>query len=64
MILLVCRIYAMRSCEPKILLRQHISNIERLYENNIVRQHCNIETILQSATKQYDGNVLAIFKVM
>jgi len=47
MTLLVRKIYAMRTCEPKTLLRQHISNIERLYENNVVQQHCNdIETIL------------------
>jgi len=47
MTLLVRRIYAMRTCKPKTLLRQHISNIEHLYENNIVRQYCNdIETIL------------------
>jgi len=31
----------MHTCKPETLLRQHISNIERLYENNIVRQHCN-----------------------
>jgi len=51
MTLLVRRIYAMRTGESETLMRQHISNIERLYENNVLRQHCNdIETILQSAT--------------
>jgi len=34
MILLIRRIYAMRTCKPETLLRQHISNIEHLYENN------------------------------
>jgi len=40
-------LYTMRTYKPETLLRQHISNIERLYKNNVVRQHCNdIETIL------------------
>jgi len=44
MILIVCRIYAMRTCKLETLLQQQISNIKRLYENNIVWQH--METIL------------------
>jgi len=47
MTLLVHKIYTMRTCKPEILLRQHINNIERLYENNIIQQHYNdIETIV------------------
>jgi len=64
MTLLVHKIYAMRICESETLLRQHVSNIERLYEKNIVRQHCNdIETIAWQSATQYDGNVLVIFNV-
>jgi len=48
MTLLVRRLYAMRMCETKTLLQQHINNIKYLYENNIVQQHCNIAW--QSAT--------------
>jgi len=60
MTLLVCRIYAMRTCESETLLRQYISNIERLYENNIVQQHCNdIETILLDNLQR--SNMMAMF---
>jgi len=47
MTLLVCRIYAMRTYEPKTLLRQHISNIERLYDKTIYK---TVYTIKQYST--------------
>jgi len=60
MTLLVRRIYAMRMYEPETLLQQYISNIERLYENNIVRQHCSdIETILLGNLQH--SNMMAMF---
>jgi len=60
MTLLVRRIYAMRTCEPETLLRQHISNIERLHKNNIVRQHCkDIETILLGDLQR--SNIVTMF---
>jgi len=51
--------YAMRTCELETLW-QYISNIERLYKNNIVRQHCNdIETILLGNLQR--SNIVATF---
>jgi len=47
-------------CVYAKLLRQHISNIEHLYKNNIVRQHCNdIETILFGNLQR--SNMVAMF---
>jgi len=58
--LLIHRIYAMPTCKPETLLRQHISNIECLYENNIVRQHCkDIETILLGNLQR--SNMMTMF---
>jgi len=60
MILLIRRIYAMCTYEPETLLRQHISNIECLYEDNVVRQHCNdIETIWLGNVQC--SNIVAMF---
>jgi len=59
MTLLVRKIYV-HTCELETLLRQHISNIECLYKNNIVRQHCNdIETILFGNLQR--KNMVAMF---